>query len=363
MFFYCFIPFVLSVVITLFVMPRLMLISREKGLFDIPDIRKIHEIPVPRLGGITFFPVALVSTFVTIIIGLKFLLESHGVFILPDGIYMQFLLFVLGQIILYFVGVMDDLVGVRYQSKFIAEIMAASLLPAGGLWINNLHGILGIYELEPYVGIPLTIFIVIYVINAINLIDGIDGLASGLCIMAFATLGGCAVAARQNFIVVLTFAMIGVLLAFWYVNVFGKAEKGHKIFMGDTGAITLGYFLSFVGIHLSDIPDSENIPEGMILICFSTLIIPLFDILRVMVIRLKNHCNPFLPDQNHIHHLLMRTGLDAHNVLGILMAASLLFIGISVTGVYCQWNLTLVLFINILLWILMNVVVIVIKRQ
>lgn len=363
MFFYCFIPFVISVVLTLFFLPRLMYISREKGLFDIPDSRKIHEIPVSRLGGLTFFPVTLMSAFVSIIVGLKFLLESHGVYIYPDGIYMQFMFFVVGQILLYFVGVMDDLVGVRYQSKFIAEIIAASLLPIGGLWIKNLHGILGIYELTPYIGIPLTIFIVIYVINAINLIDGIDGLASGLCILSFATLGGCAIVGRQNFIVVLTFAMIGALMAFWNANVFGKAEKGRKIFMGDTGAITLGYFLSFVGLYLSDIAGKENIPNGMLLICFSTLIIPLFDIVRVMVIRMKNHRNPFLPDRNHIHHLLMRAGMDSHKVLGTLMCASLLFIGLTVIGVFCQWNLTLVFLLNLLLWGVLNVVVMVISSK
>lgn len=363
MFFYCLIPLVISLLLTLFILPRLMLISREKELFDIPDIRKVHEIPVPRLGGITFFPVVLVSALLTIIVGLRFLLESQVVHIYPDGIYMQFMYFVVGMICLYFVGIMDDLVGVRYQSKFLAEIVAASFLPMGGLWIKNLHGILGIYELTPDVGMPLTIFIVIYVINAINLIDGIDGLASGLGIISFATLGAFAVVGRQNFIVVLTFAMIGVLLAFWYVNVFGNAEKGRKIFMGDTGAITLGYFLSFVGLYLSDIAGRENLPNGMLLICFSTLIIPLFDIVRVMVIRLKNHRNPFLPDRNHIHHLLMRAGLDSHKVLGVLMCTSLLFIGVSVIGVFYKWNLTLVFLLNLLLWGVLNVGVMVLSKN
>ena len=226
MFLYCLIPLVISLLLTFFIMPRLMLISHKKRLFDMPDLRKIHAMAIPRLGGITFFPIMLMSVFITIICGVYFLLESPGVYVAVDGVYVQFLLFVVGVILLYFVGIMDDLVGVRYQSKFLAEIIAASLFPAGGLWIDNLHGILGINELSPYIGMPLTVFLVIYVINAINLIDGIDGLASGISIIALGTLGGYAVYARQNFLVVLIFAMIGVLMAFWYINVFGNAERG-----------------------------------------------------------------------------------------------------------------------------------------
>ena len=344
----------LSVVLTFFIMPRLMLISHKKRLFDIPDMRKVHAMAIPRLGGITFFPIMLMSVFITIICGIYFLLESDGVYITPNGIYVQFLLFIVGLIILFLVGAMDDLVGVRYQSKFISEIISASLLPIGGVWIDNLHGIFGIYELSPFVGVPLTILIIIYIINAINLIDGIDGLASGICIIALATFGGFAIYARQIFIIIITFAMIGVLMAFWYINVYGNADRGRKIFMGDTGSLTLGYFISFVGLCLTDKAGTENLPQGMLLVCFSTLIIPLLDILRVMVVRIVNHSNPFLPDMNHIHHLMLRTGLKFRQVMFSILIITILFIGITIVGILNDINLTILLLVDLFLWILFS---------
>lgn len=358
MFYYCTIPLVISILLTFFIMPRLLLISHKKRLFDMPDLRKVHAMAIPRLGGITFFPIMLMSVFVTIICGVYFLLESSGVYITADGIYVQFLLFIVGIILLFFVGIMDDLVGVRYQSKFLAETIAALLFPIGGLWIDNLHGLMGINELSPFIGMPLTVILVIYVINAINLIDGIDGLASGISIIALGTFGGYSILARQNFLVILVFAMIGVLVAFWYINVFGNAEKGRKIFMGDTGSITLGYFISFIGLSLSSMAGTENLPVGMLLVCFSTLIIPLLDILRVMGVRILNHANPFLPDRNHIHHLMMKTGMRLRWVMVVLLMVSVLFIGITIIGVYYQWNLTTLLLVDVMLWMLLNIIVI-----
>lgn len=154
----------------------------RKKLFDMPDARKIHKKAIPRLGGVSFFPTVLftyclVYTF-RLLLGCE-LTSLYTSYLLPE-----MLLFACGMTLLYLTGIADDLVGVRYRQKFVIQIFCACLFPLSGLWINNLYGLFGIHELAPYIGMPFTVFTVVFITNAINLIDGIDGLASGLSSVA-----------------------------------------------------------------------------------------------------------------------------------------------------------------------------------
>ena len=175
---------VLAILLSALIIPRILVVAYRKKLFDIPNERK-----VPRLGGISFVPTILFSlSFVT---GLRYLIgfeiaENRLHFIIPE-----FFFLICGLTLLYLSGIKDDLVGLRYRTKFFIQILAASMFPLAGLWINNLYGLAGIHELSPYIGIPLTILMTVFIINAINLIDGIDGLASGLSIIALSVLGIC----------------------------------------------------------------------------------------------------------------------------------------------------------------------------
>ena len=217
-----------------------------------------------------------------------------------------------------------------YRHKFLVQILSGLLLVCPGEWINSLGGLFGIYEIPIFLGIPLTLFVVVYITNAINLIDGIDGLASGLCCISLVVLGTvCAV--REEYIYsLLAFTTFGVLIPFWFYNVFGNAQRGHKLFMGDAGSLTLGYIISLLVIHLSmaDTKNGERMNTDMIL-AFSTLIVPLFDVVRVVVHRLREKKNPFLPDQNHFHHKLLRTGIRVRTVMVTILCVSLFFIGFN----------------------------------
>ena len=113
------------------------------------------------------------------------------------------------------------------------------------------HLAFGIYMLPSWVGIPLTVLIVVYITNAINLIDGIDGLASGLSCIALTVLAAICISNGSYFYALLALATLGILIPFWFYNVFGNAQRGHKLFMGDTGSLTIGYILSFLVIQLS----------------------------------------------------------------------------------------------------------------
>ena len=157
--------------------PQILLVAFRKRLFDSVGGRKTHSGIVPRLGGVVFVPVQCFLLVLSMFFMYKLEITSY----LQDPfIPFQFLLLMIGLLILNMVGVIDDLIRINYRRKFVAQIVASSFLPLSGLWINDLYGLLGITTLSPWIGMPLTVFVAVFIINAVNLIDGIDGLCSGL---------------------------------------------------------------------------------------------------------------------------------------------------------------------------------------
>ena len=154
----------------------------------------------------------------------------------------------------------------------------------------------------------------------------------------------------------ISFGMLGVLLPFWFYNVFGNAEKGKKIFMGDTGSLTLGYLLSFLLVYMGSM-DKMGFPRGMLLMGFSTMIIPLMDIPRVMLARIRAGRDPFTPDKNHIHHKLLRTGMKPFLTMITLLAVAIFLIAFTVLGVMLDLDKTLILVIDILLGIVLHLII------
>ena len=213
---------VISIVFTAWFIPKILIVSFKKRLFDFADERKVHTGIVPRLGGVAFVPSIIIS--LSFAIGLCALVNGGGTHLRYFNV-LQVTFGMCALLLLYFEGIMDDLVGLGYKIKFVFQNVAAALVVVSGVWLNDLHGLFGVYELSPYVGMPLTLLVMVYLINAINLIDGIDGLASGLSIVAsfffgvmflYVGLWGCAA---------LAFAIFGTLCPFFYYNVFGNADR------------------------------------------------------------------------------------------------------------------------------------------
>ena len=348
------VPFLISALLGWLFVPRVLLISRKKKLYDIPDARKVHNRPIPRLGGITFFPVLLMSFCLSI--GVWMLMHLYGGLPHVHIFIARFILLTVGMMILYLTGVTDDLIGVSYKAKFVVQILCALLFPLSGLWIHDFSGLFWLHEIPAWVGIPLTVFLVVYITNAINLIDGVDGLASGLCSISLFTLGMASAIKSQYLFCMISFGMLGVLLPFWFYNVFGNAEKGKKIFMGDTGSLTLGYLLSFLLVYMGCL-DKMGFPRGMLLMGFSTMIIPLMDIPRVMMVRIREGRNPFTPDRNHIHHKLMKTGMKPFSTMITLLMVTIFLITFTVVSVMLDIDKTLILIIDIALGILFHFVI------
>lgn len=343
----------ISIFLSWLIIPRILVVAFRKKLFDMPDERKVHTGVVPRLGGLSFTPTILFSmSFVT---GVRYLIgEGIPSYLLPIVIP-EFYFLVCGMTLLYLAGIKDDLVGLRYRTKFLIQIIAACMLPLSGLWINNLYGIFGIYELTPWIGIPFTILTVVFITNAINLIDGIDGLASGLSIVSLFILGLLFLSNGMSIYTMLSFATLGVLLPFFYYNVFGQVERCKKIFMGDTGSLTLGYILAFLAIRYACYtPSVTPYSEGAIIVAFSTLIIPMFDVVRVMLVRARTHKNLFEPDKNHIHHKFLAMGFNSRKAMIYILFISCFFSLLNILLIPYIDN-TFLLLLDIILWISINI--------
>lgn len=347
---YIILAFVLSLVITGLVLPIILNISVKKKLFDVPNNRSVHKRIIPRLGGLAFVPIILMI--ISFIVGLDSLSSS---FLLKDSINKYACLAPLGYcalILLYFIGVVDDLIGVRYVHKFIAQIIASLLIVLSGIYINNFYGLFGLYEIPYYVGAPLSIFLMVYLINAVNLIDGIDGLCSGLSIVALVFFVIIYMENNDWLFVLLSVATLGVLIPFFYVNVFGTFYKQQKLFMGDTGSLTIGLILSLLAIHLSMVGTERTLHLNIVQV-FSLVFIPFLDVLRVMFVRASNGKGLFKADMNHIHHKMLRLGYSPRRSLMHILFWQLFFITMNML-LSNIININILLLLDIIIWILFN---------
>ena len=321
-----FIGMLISIILTGVIIPKIILIAFRKKLFDGIDERKIHRGIVPRLGGIAFLPSIIFSFCVVIGFNLRTEELSLGEPLMMEMIPIFFLL--CGLMLMYLVGIADDLIGVRYRGKFLLQIFTGTLLVAGGMWISDLYGFLWIHHCPDWLGWLFSIFLVIYVANSINLIDGIDGLASGLSMIALIFYSIVFFLAGEYLFALMAATTLGTLIPFFYYNVFGHAENHNKIFMGDTGSLTIGTVLAFLSIAmfripLGDIPGNQN----PFILAIAPIILPCFDVVRVFVHRVRNGSNPFLPDKCHIHHKLLALGLVQWKALITILISDATIVG------------------------------------
>ena len=345
--------FVSAVILGRIIIPNILIISLRKRLFDVPDERKVHKRPIPRLGGVTFFPVILFSLCVFTAVRL---MTGHGpAETSTTDLVCEFLFLTGGLTLLYIVGIADDLIGVRYQKKSLVQIISAAMFPLSGLYINNFYGLFGIYLIPAEVGIPLTMLLVVFITNAINLIDGIDGLASGLSMVALLVFGVLFVHFRMWSYAMLAFVTVGVIIPFFSYNVFGSADLGRKIFMGDTGSLTLGYILSFFVIkYCMYEPDMLlTMKTSPVLVSFSVLMVPCLDVIRVVLRRARNKRALFMPDKTHIHHKFLAMGFSPRRALITIQLMSACFCAFTIVAILYMNN-TLVFVIDVVVWTLLN---------
>lgn len=346
--------FVLCVLLAGFLIPQILLIAFRRNLFDEVNDRKIHKGLVPRLGGIAFVPVIFTSIAIVLVSNIQ--LGFDNILTAFADSYLPLLSTFIALELLYLVGMADDLIGIKYRAKFMVQIICAAFLISGGVWFSDLTGVLGIEEVSPWFGYPFTLIVIVFLINAINLIDGIDGLASGLSSIACAIYGFSFYLLGDYALSVVSFATLGVLIPFFYYNVFGNVNKHKKIFMGDTGSLTIGLILAVLGTLLFTHPESVNIGISTPILAFSPLIVPCFDVIRVYLLRIRQHHSPFLPDKNHIHHKILAAGMKPRAAMITIISVSLLFTLINIVlSSLLSININVIIALDVLIWGFSNI--------
>ena len=335
----------------------LLFIAYKNRIFDQPDAtRRVHTIPVPRLGGMSFMPTLIIVITFTVGFLYRFGLMTKP---LQDNVLLIRVAYMLGSgFLLYVLGVVDDLTDLNYRVKFLIQIAASALLVSSGLWINNLYGLFGVWRIPFYIGMPLTLFVMVVLTNAINLIDGIDGLASGLSLITLGVLSVIFIYERKFVYSMVSVTMLGAVASFWLFNVFGTAERKTKLYMGDTGSLTLGLVLCFLLVSICSFLGHNGITRNCkyFIIVFSSLMIPLLEVARLFFTRIIHHKSPFKADLNHIHHRLMRCGLSVRQTRWAILGADVLLILVN-AGLSIVLNVNILLAVDILIYTLAMILI------
>lgn len=346
--------FSISMLLTGMVIPKIILISFRRRLFDKADGRKVHRGTVPRLGGIAFVPSMIFA--ISLVLGINTGYIGEAQLACSEIITGPTLLLLSSLTLLFWVGVSDDMVGVKYSTKFWIQACCAVITVVSGVYVSDFHGLFGLYEVPESVGWGLSAFMVVYIVNSVNLIDGIDGLAAGICTLALILYAVLFYLSGNLICSLISWSALGTIIAFFYFNVFGKITTSTKIFMGDTGSLTLGMIIAFLSIELARTPLNGILDNSNpIIVAFCPLIIPFFDVVRVCLHRFKKGKNLFLPDRGHIHHKLLALGLGSGKALSVILATSILFI-VSNILLGERINSNIILIGDIVVWTLVNII-------
>ena len=291
--------------VVLFAIPSIIYLAHVKNLLDVPNKRTVHASLTPRLGGLAIFAgfvssITLFGDFGENSFGAQQVLAS--------------------TIILFFIGLKDDISPVSATKKFFVQILSISIVVfAGDVRISSFQGVLGLGQMEEGLSILFTIFVMVGITNAINLIDGLDGLA-GMLVLTFTCIFGFFFFTGSVAYGVLSVCLAGAIVGFLRYNLY-KAT----IFMGDTGSLLLGFITSVLAVEFVELKLVSHSP----VIALSVLIVPVADTLRVFLLRALDGLSPFVPDRRHIHHRLIDFGFSQISVVFILVLLTLAFSGLS----------------------------------
>lgn len=332
-------PFLTSLFVVMFAMPSLIKVAKLKHLVDEPsEDRKVHKKRVPTIGGVMIFAGTILA------FSLWFPTNDIGkVFDLKDAVH-DFQYVIACMFILFFVGTKDDIIGFSPTKKLIAHLLVGYILVfLGDFRITSLHGIFGLEgELPFWVSASFSVFVYIVIVNAINLIDGVDGLAAGVGFIA------CTAFAIWNFgighmpFAILATSLAGALLGFLFFN-FNPA----KIFMGDSGSLTIGLIMYVLasgmieqhGIGVTGFLANASKP----ILAMGILAYPLLDTLRVFVLRTIKGRSPFSADSNHLHHHLLSFKIGHKRTVIIIYAFSISMILLAFSAPANKPNISLLI--------------------
>lgn len=296
----------IAFIFMLIIVPVVKNLAIKINLTDKPNSRKLHQNPVPLIGGIT---IALTVLIVSLINYANYQINSQELIILSCGY------------VLLLVGIIDDKYDLSAKYKLLIQVFCSYAIAASGSRINSLYGLFGIYELNSYVQYAFTIVIICGVINAFNLMDGIDGLAGILSIIGFSFLGIFSFIINNTGFTLLFSIFLGAIAGFLKFNL-----KSEKIFMGDAGSLFIGTIL--IGSSVYFLNSNLQIITSKPILLYSAIgffALPVLDSIRVYLGRLKKGVSPFKADKTHMHHLFLIMNIS-HKRIALIISGITFFI-------------------------------------
>lgn len=282
---------------------KILKIAFDKNIVDNPDARKLQKTPVPVMGGL--------AVYFGILAGILLGAMLHA--IVQDSSSTRLIAVLCSTSIMLYVGTVDDIIGLTPTSRLVIEIFTmVGLIYSTGVCIDTFRGMWGVYEINWWIAVPLTVITGVGIINAVNMIDGVNGLSSGLCMLCCTMFGIVFIKGNDTPNAVLAFATVGALMPFFIHNVFGDKSR---MFIGDAGTMVMGILLTWFVMctlsnnHIASYFHNAN-DINPIALCLAILSVPIFDTLRVMGMRIAHKKNPFSPDKTHLHHIFINVGVS-----------------------------------------------------
>lgn len=318
---------------------RILAIAKKKNVVDNPNARKLQKQPVPVMGGIAVFFGVLAGLLVgTSVYALPFLL-SHEPVDLPSSSLLS-VLAAMG--IMLYMGAIDDMIGLSAVKRLLIEMgVVLGLIMSSGGCIDTFRGMWGVGALSWWLAVPLTVFAGVGIINSINMIDGVNGLSSGICMTCSILYGVAFIRIMDWGNAVLAFSMAAALMPFFIHNVFGSKSR---MFIGDAGTMVMGILMTWFTISTLRAPAMTEyytpvVRTNMVAMCLAILSVPVFDTLRVMVMRMLKGCSPFKADMTHLHHTFIQIGVS-HSITALIE----ILIDVVIVGI---WGVCVLLRVNL----------------
>jgi UDP-N-acetylmuramyl pentapeptide phosphotransferase/UDP-N-acetylglucosamine-1-phosphate transferase len=299
--------------VTWYFIPRVIKVVNERKLSDRPGKHKIHTRDIPTLGGIAIF-----SGFV---FGYLLGVDGH----IDGGTYVM-----AAALILFFTGLKDDLITLSPVKKIVAEVaVALVMIFFTDIRFTSFHGLAGVDTIPVLISYLITVFLIVLIINSVNLVDGIDGLAASVGIIASVVFGTWFSLSGDYGYAIMAGALFASLLVFVYYNL---SQGPRKIFMGDSGSLVIGFILAVFAVRFNEINADGSgylALQSSPSVSIAVLIVPLFDTLRVIVLRLYHRESVFHADNRHVHHLMLRAGCTHLQATLIISVFNILIIALA----------------------------------
>lgn len=345
-------PTLFSIILSAIVLPRALQTHFHNKLRFGAIMRNGKFVSRTRyLGGLAFLPIMMITSGVIMSAAFNLFHPNVAIWI----IQMKYIFILMsGMAILALSGLIDDVSGISRKSKFLSLLASACILPIGGLWFNNFYGLFGLYEVPMWFGVPFTIIMVMYLTAMFGLSDGVEGLSAGQASITFVVLIIISYHTHAMLPLFLSCAALGFTLTFFVINM--RRLNSGGVFLGYSGALPIGYLICVLIMCIYKKKEAYGWADGLVLAAMCTMLMPAWDLIRVLRSRLNDKRDLLTPDRNLYYHKLIRLGLNATWIIAIIIFINVAIAATSSYMMHIHVNMNILVAVNVLVFIAIQLI-------